>query len=71
MHTLMWSPGRQAQTESHCDVDCLTIQLETKGGHWESIEPCTSLPALDSQEASSGLAIRGRIKEGPVSGLHP
>ena len=71
MHTVVWSTDRQAQTESHCDVDCLIIQPETKGGHWESIEPCTSLPALDRQEVSSGLAIRGQIKEGPVSGLHP
>ena len=71
MYTVVWAIDRQAQTESHCDADCLIIQPETKGGHWESIEPCTSLPALDSQEASSGLAIRGQIKEGPIGGLHP
>ena len=71
MHTVVWSTDRQAQMESHCNADCLIIQPETKGGHWESIEPCTSLPALDRQEVSSGLAICGQIKEGPVSGLHP
>ena len=69
MHTLVWSAERQAQAKSHCDADCLIT--ETKGGHWESPEPCSGLPTLDSQETSFDLAVSGQIKKGPVGGLHP
>ena len=59
MHTLVWSGERQAQAKSHCNADCLIIQTETKGGHWERTEPCAGLPTLDSQETSSCLAVGG------------